>query len=184
MAGDTRGRMIEATVHALQHRGVAGMSFTDVLESSGAARGAIYHHFPGGKTQLVAEAAALNGRDVRDHLATLPGDTPQAVVQAFLEAVRPVVAASANGGGCAVAAVTVDTGTDSDGLRQVAVTAFTSWIDQLSERLTTAGLAPDQAADLAATLIALLEGAHILCRATGTLEPFDQISRTAAALPH
>jgi prevent-host-death family protein len=40
------------------------MSFTDILaSSSGAARGAIYHHFPGGKTQLVAEAAQRNGAE-------------------------------------------------------------------------------------------------------------------------
>ena len=36
------------------------MSFTEILDASGAARGAIYHHFPGGKTQLVAEAAAAS----------------------------------------------------------------------------------------------------------------------------
>ena len=58
MLSDTRTRMIEATVEALQRQGVAGMSFTGVLAASGAARGAIYHHFPGGKAQIVAEAAA------------------------------------------------------------------------------------------------------------------------------
>src|SRR5215470_15459792 len=115
MAGDTRTRMIEATVTALQRQGVAGMSFTGVLAASGAARGAIYHHFPGGKAQLVAEAAARNGQDVR--------------------AVRPAVQASACGGGCAVAAVTVRTGADADNdaLRQVAATALSSWADQLAE---------------------------------------------------
>ena len=91
MAADTRTRMIEATVEALRRQGVAGMSFTEVLNGSGAARGAIYHHFPGGKAQLVAEAAERNGRDVRDHLAALPSGTPGAVVRAFLAAIRPVV---------------------------------------------------------------------------------------------
>jgi TetR/AcrR family transcriptional repressor of lmrAB and yxaGH operons len=177
---NTRDRMVEAAVEALRRRGVAGMSFTDVLRASGAARGAIYHHFPGGKSQLVAEAAAHNGHDVRAHLATLPSSSPLAVVEAFLAAVRPVVEASTTGGGCAVAAVTV--GADDDGLRQVASTAFTSWVDQLTERFTTAGVKPTEAAGLATTLITLLEGAHVLCRAAGTLEPFDQAAATAVAL--
>src|SRR5215470_13224123 len=107
MAGDTRTRMIEATVTALQRQGVAGMSFTDVLLASGAARGAIYHHFPGGKAQLVAEAAARNGDDVRAHLAGLPAPTPQAAVDNFFSLIRPVLADSAAGAGCAVAAATV-----------------------------------------------------------------------------
>jgi TetR/AcrR family transcriptional regulator, lmrAB and yxaGH operons repressor len=184
MPSDTRTRMIEATVHALQWRGVAGMSFTDVLRASGAARGAIYHHFPGGKAQLVAEAAARNGQDVRIHLAGLPADSPQAVVRAFLAAVRPAVEASAAGGGCAVAAITVGADADNDGLRQVAADALASWADQLAELLTSSGLASGEAADLAAMLIALLQGAHVMCRAAGTLQPFDQAARAVTALAH
>lgn len=179
MPGETRARMIEATVAALQRQGVAGMSFTDILRDSGAARGAIYHHFPDGKTQLVAEAAARNAQDVRGHLAQLPTGSPQETVKAFLAAIRPVVAASATGGGCAVAAVTI--GEDA-GLRQVAADAFHSWTGQLAERLGTAGLSGDAATDLAVTLITLLEGAHVLCRAAGGIEPFDRAARTALHL--
>ena len=184
MSSDTRTRMIEATVEALRRRGVAGTSFTDVLRASGAARGAIYHHFPGGKAQIVAEAAARNGRDVQAYLATLPAGSPPAVVEAFLAAVRPVVAESAAGGGCAVAAITVPAGAESgdDTLRQVAAIAFASWAGQLAQLLAAAGLAPAEAADLATLLITLLEGAHIMCRATGTVEPFDQAARIATAL--
>jgi AcrR family transcriptional regulator len=184
MPNDTRTRMLAATVDALRRRGVAGMSFTDVLAASGAARGAIYHHFPGGKTQLVAEAAAVNGEDVRAALAALPADTPQATVRAFLATVRPVVQASAEGAGCAVAALTVRAGedADNDALRLVAATGLTSWTGQLAERLTAAGLAPRQASELAALLIALLEGAHIMCRAAGDLGPFDHAAHAIIAL--
>jgi hypothetical protein len=106
-----------------------------------------------------------------------------AVVQGFLALVRPVVQASAAGGGCAVAALTVGAGTDGDDtLRQVAATAFASWTGQLAERLTAAGLAPGEAADLAAMLITLLEGAHVMSRASGTPEPFDQAARAATLL--
>jgi TetR/AcrR family transcriptional repressor of lmrAB and yxaGH operons len=183
MPSDTRIKMIDATVEALQRRGVAGMSFTDVLQHSGAARGAIYHHFPGGKTQIVTEAAGRNGRDVRAALAALPADSAVAVVEAFLGMVRPVVTESAAGGGCAVAAITMAAGAEAgDALRQVAASAFGSWIGQLGERLATAGLPRVEAIDLSATLITLLEGAHVLCRAAGTLQPFDQAAKMALAL--
>ncbi len=181
MAADTRNRMLDATVQALQRHGVAGMSFTQVLADSGAARGAIYHHFPGGKTQLVAEAAQRNGADINAHLGALPAADPQEVVRAFLAAVRPVLAASTTGGGCAVAAVTVGEPGD-ESTRAVASTVFQSWTQTLTERLTTAGLEPGQAHGLAVTLITLLEGAHVLCRAAGTLEPYDQTAGTITAL--
>ncbi|ADP80757.1 TetR/AcrR family transcriptional regulator [Pseudofrankia inefficax] len=182
---DTRSRMVDATIHALQRRGVAGMSFTDVLQDSGAARGAIYHHFPGGKAQLVAEAAARNGEYVRASLATLPAGDPLVVVGAFLDAVRPVLVASTAGGGCAIAAITVTAGEEGRGdadLQRIAAAIFASWAQILAERLEPAGLPPDEALGLATTLIMLLEGAHVLCRATGTLEPFEQAARTAIDL--
>ncbi|WP_225732304.1 MULTISPECIES: TetR/AcrR family transcriptional regulator [unclassified Nocardia] len=180
MAADTRERMIDAAVEALRHKGVAGMSFTAVLEASGAARGAIYHHFPGGKTELVAAAATRNGDVVREHLSELPGTDPLEVVEAFLAQVRPVVAASAEGAGCAVAAVTIDPETSA--LRTIAATAFDSWTTTLAHLLRGAGSDAATADDLATTLITLLEGAHVLCRAAESIEPFDRAARAIREL--
>lgn len=179
---NTRTRMIQAAAEALQRRGVAGMSFTEVLASSSAARGAIYHHFPAGKSELVAEAATLTGQQAREAFLALPADGPADVVRAFTAAVRPVVAASARGGGCAVAAVTVDADLNTEELRSLASAAFNSWIDALTGRLTSAGLARADAKDVATTLVTLLEGAHVLCRAAGSLRPFDRAARAALRL--
>jgi TetR/AcrR family transcriptional regulator, lmrAB and yxaGH operons repressor len=183
---DTRQRMIDAAVVALQRHGVAGMSFTQVLADSGAARGAIYHHFPGGKNQLVAEAAATNAQDVRAQLRMLPAGTPVAVVDAFLAAIGPVLAASAAGNSCAVAAIAMggdgDEGDRAGPLRQVAHDAFGAWAAALADRLVVAGLQPHDANDLAATLITLLEGAHVLCRAAGNLRPYEHAARAMTAL--
>ena len=101
MPSQTRIKMIDATVTALQRRGVAGMSFTDVLASSGAARGAIYHHFPGGKTQIVTEAAARNGQDVDmilgyDAVLGVQGDGAQCDV---LDLVLAAIAGTGQPGG-------------------------------------------------------------------------------------
>jgi hypothetical protein len=95
-----------------------------------------------------------------------------------------VLATSITGGGCAVAAVTVgEAGEQETGeLRRIAADAFSAWTQAVAERLTTAGLRPDDATDLATTLITLLEGAHVLCRAAGDLAPFDRVARTAQTL--
>jgi AcrR family transcriptional regulator len=178
--------MIDAAVASLQRRGAAGASFTEILQASGAARGAIYHHFPGGKAQLLAEAAQRQGDGVQAVLADLAparSSTPADVVAAFLEAVRPVLAGSAEGSGCAVAAATVEAqDAGSPHLRQIADRAFDAWVAALADRLTTAGLPGNQAQDVATTLVTLLEGAHVLCRAAGNTEPFERVARTSARL--
>ncbi|WP_026342676.1 TetR/AcrR family transcriptional regulator [Nocardia sp. BMG111209] len=185
MTKPTRDRMIDAAVDALRKQGLAGMSFTEVLAASGAARGAIYHHFPGGKAELVAEAARLHGHEVADRLADLSGAGPRAVVEAFLAMARPVVEDSVTGCGCAIAAVTVSPGTEGDELRAIAATTFATWAHHLTAALVTAGMSPEAAGDLAQLLIALLEGAQVLCRAAADPEPFERAARAAlAAVPH
>ncbi len=183
MAGDTRERMIEAAVHALQRDGVEGMSFTDVLHESGAARGAIYHHFPGGKGQLVAEAATDNGNEVRALLAQLPAESPVGVARSFLALIRPVVQESAGGSGCAVAAAAMASSAhDHDSLHDAAAVAIGSWISELAGRFGAAGLAQAEAHELASSLVTILEGAHVLARATGGIDRFDETARAVTAL--
>jgi AcrR family transcriptional regulator len=182
MAKDTRARMIDAAVEALRHEGLAGMSFTDVLARSGAARGAIYHHFPGGKNQLAAEAAQLNGEDVLRRLAGLKATSPHGVVEAFVRLVRPVVEEAARGSGCAVAAVTQPANETTEQLCGIAATTFAAWATHLADSLTAAGMARGKATDLGHLLIDLLEGAQIVCRASGSTEPFDHAARAAIAL--
>jgi AcrR family transcriptional regulator len=180
---DTRSRMLDAAVGALRRRGVAGMSFTDVLDASGAARGAIYHHFPGGKTQLVAEAAQRNGQQVRACLEALPATSPVQVSEDFLALIRPVVAESTAGCSCAVAALAMADGTSADPvLRAASAAALGSWVDTLADRLTAAGLPAADATDLATTLITLLEGAHVLCRAANSVAPYDRAARAALTM--
>lgn len=157
--------MIEAAIEELQERGVAGMSFSEVLARSGAARGAIYHHFPGGKAELVREATRVFGERVVAAIGTLPTDSPRATVTAFLDTVRPVVRDAGDGRSCAVAAAAAGASGLDPELLEVADAAFTNWIGALATRLETAGLTRRDAKALAATLINALEGAQVLTRA-------------------
>jgi AcrR family transcriptional regulator len=184
MSNGTRDRMVDAAIDALRRDGVAGMSFTDVLEASGAARGAIYHHFPGGKSELVAEAVDRNARDVSAQLSQLRPGSPRSVVKEFTALIRPVVEASAAASSCAVAAGAMAGSEQRDRhlLQRAAGDAIASWINVLRERLEQSGVEPRGAAELASLLIATLEGAHVLVRAERRIEPFDQAARALEGL--
>src|SRR5262252_2959176 len=101
VAGDSRDKMIRATITLLSQRGYAGTSFGDVMAASGAPRGSIYHHFPGGKQQLVAEAVAryADGMAHRLRTAVQRGRSLDAV-GLFIDAVRSGLRASDFTQGC------------------------------------------------------------------------------------
>lgn len=173
MALTTKERMVEAAAGLIRRRGITATSFTDVLEASGAARGAIYHHFPGGKIELARDVVAWTGRSVQGRLASIQADDARAVVTQFLEAVRPAVEQSAHGASCAVAAVTVESAQVSHDLTAVVQIALRSWVDELHRQLERTGAGEAAAKTLSMLMITFLEGAHILCRAAGTVEPFN-----------
>ena len=56
---DTRTRMIVSATELFREHGYSGTGFRDVVEHSGAPRGSIYHHFPGGKAELAEEAVRM-----------------------------------------------------------------------------------------------------------------------------
>src|SRR5207248_11439153 len=62
---DSRQRMLDATQALLRERGLAGAGILQVVARSGAPIGSVYHFFPRGKTQLVAEALQIHGEKAR-----------------------------------------------------------------------------------------------------------------------
>src|SRR3954471_22966161 len=61
IASDSRDRMIKSAALLFRENGYSGTGFSQVIEHSGAPRGSIYHHFPGGKEQLIEEATRYGG---------------------------------------------------------------------------------------------------------------------------
>jgi hypothetical protein len=74
--------------------------------------------------------------------------------------------------------VTVETDAADAGLREIAADAFTAWRGEITGKLTAADMPAEQASGLAATPVTLLDGAHVMCRAAGDLEPFDQRAKS------
>ncbi|HEY8491429.1 MAG TPA: helix-turn-helix domain-containing protein, partial [Dehalococcoidia bacterium] len=62
---DSRQRMIRAMSRLMQRQGFHATGLNQVLAESGAPKGSLYFHFPGGKEQLAAEAVQASGDRLR-----------------------------------------------------------------------------------------------------------------------
>src|SRR2546430_4337245 len=85
MPGHPRERMIRSALYLMGEQGIEATSFSQVIEHSGAPRGSIYHHFPGGKAQLVEEATRYAGDAVVElvNATVAKHDDPVAAVDAI-----------------------------------------------------------------------------------------------------
>jgi TetR/AcrR family transcriptional regulator, lmrAB and yxaGH operons repressor len=174
MKQDSREQMIEGALALLAQQGLQSTSFSEVLKLTKAPRGSIYHHFPGGKDELVGEALKLLEKRTIKSIQALDSTDPERIVEGFLGLWRYLLTTYNFSTGCSAVAVTV--ATNSPELLKRSESIFESWQKILSKKFIKAGLAPKQSAGFATTLIAASEGAVVMARAAKSMEPFERVS--------
>src|SRR5271169_1752891 len=105
--GAVRSRMVEGAVRLLATKGVEGTSFAEVLETTDSPRGSLYHHFPGGKPEILHAALDLASERGLAEMQATRGQPATEVIERFLVLWRELLTRSRFTAGCAVVAVTV-----------------------------------------------------------------------------
>lgn len=166
---NSRERLVEAAAALLQRDGFSAMSPAAVQQRAGVGQGSMYHHFAG-KAELAQVAL---GRSAQALLAAAeecldqPG-TPQDRVVAYLERERDPLL------GCPVGRLAQDRGVvDDPQLREPVDQLFVA-LQQRIAAVLAEDEAVDRPADLAATVVAVVQGGYVLARAAGSREPFDR----------
>jgi AcrR family transcriptional regulator len=172
--------MVNGAVRLLATSGVEGTSFHEVLAATGAPRGSLYHHFPGGKSELLHAALDVASDHGLAAMEATRGKPAVVVVDRFLALWRELLQRSQLRAGCAVVAVTVAAGDDE--LLDHAGAIFLAWTELLAELCTAGGLAAEPARKLAVTVVAATEGAVALCRAERSMEPFEDVAAVLLSL--
>jgi len=171
---DSRDRMVLGAAALLGEYGVGATSIDRVLARSGAPRGSVYHHFPGGRAQLIDEAVALAGDYVAGLIeaATRADDVTEAI-DAFFAVWRDRLVESDFRAGCPIVAVAVETNDEAPQLARSAAEVFARWREALAGLFLRNGVAEGRSRRLAAFVIAAVEGAVIMCRAERSTAPLD-----------
>jgi TetR/AcrR family transcriptional repressor of lmrAB and yxaGH operons len=180
---DTREYMIETTSGLVHRLGFHGTSLNEVLTESGAPRGSLYYHFPGGKEQLVLEATRQGVASVTQLLKEALADSPDPAegVRAFVEAAAHVLRDSGYVFGCPVAPIILDS-PESSALAEVCQQALEEWQQVLVEGLGLAGIERGRAESLATMIVCGLEGGLILARARRDTAPLDAVADEFASM--
>jgi AcrR family transcriptional regulator len=169
MRRSPRERMVFSAAQLIRRHGVAGTGMREVVAHADAPRGSLQHYFPGGKDQLVAEAARWGGdyaaKRVDKFLAALPERTPGALLEAMAVQWREDFLSEGYQAGCPVAASVVDCSAANPTVRQAAADAFAVWQNAVAAALRGMYVPQRRAGSLATLMIGALEGAILFARA-------------------
>jgi len=173
LARSTRESILTAAAELMRHRGYAAVAMKDVVAASGAPIGSIYHHFPGGKTQIAREALLNAGAAYGLLIPTIVDhfdDLGEAIEAAFAQAAEDM-ASTGFANMCPVASVAAEVADTVTELRDTTSTIFTSWLDGGTAYFCSRGLPEPTARDVTVVLIGALEGAFLLARTLRSTEP-------------
>jgi len=176
--------MIITAVRLFQRDGYHATSWRGLVKEAGTPWGSVHHHFPGGKDELAAAAIETGSQGVIaliDHCFAQERDAASAVALWF-ELSRRSLVESAYAAGCPVATVALETTSTPGAVHDATQTAFSDWERRLASHFRRAGFSRAKATDTAIVVLALLEGAMLLSRVRGSVEPMRAASRRAQAI--
>src|SRR2546430_900112 len=164
---DSRTRMVQAVFELFRKRAYPAAAFSDVVRESGAPRGSIYFHFPGGKQELAREAVALAGDEIEEMVEAAAGraDDPGSLVRALGEIVAKRLEDSGYASGCSIATMVLELAPQDEELSVEFDAVFARWRVALVAQFEAMGVAPERAAVFADLVMSAFEGALVLSRA-------------------
>lgn len=169
--------MLVSAVEVLRERGAGGLTIDAVLERSGAPRGSVYHHFPGGRSQILREALQFAGDEMIEQIDQAADVSAIALLRQIVSLWSTVLVGSDYTAGSPVLAAALGWGQDDRQLTEVAAEIFRRWRDAARAAFIRQGLGSPEATALAHTIIAAMEGAVVLSRSMRSLDPLQDVAR-------
>jgi TetR/AcrR family transcriptional regulator, transcriptional repressor for nem operon len=179
----TRDRILDAATDLFWERGYAATSPQAIQKRSGVGQSSMYHHFAG-KGDLAAAAMRRNGEELRRSTAELlagPADPVEAVL-GYLTSPRESLK------GCKIGRMTQEPEVLADDeLRLPIAETFTFYQGRIAALLEAGRreglLRPEfSPTDVAATLVAIIQGAHVVARAEQSADAFERVTAGGAQL--
>ena len=168
----TRDRLIAAMLNALRRKGYHGVGLNELLAEAGAPKGVLYHHFPGGKSELAIAAIHTVVGQITSGLQKLMARCidPADALQAWMESAQKLLAGSGFEQGCPLASIALESTPEDAAIRAALADAFSSIRAHLTNALQVAGIAPERIAKLAALIVSAYEGALLQARVAGNIQ--------------
>ncbi|MEM9807575.1 MAG: TetR/AcrR family transcriptional regulator [Cyanobacteria bacterium P01_D01_bin.56] len=169
-----------------RRHGYDGVSLAQIAKATGLGKASLYHHFPGGKAEMVRETLAYSGQWMAENIVEpLQGEgEPLVRLQTMCDRISALYEAGEQP--CILASLTL--GASRDMFHDAIKERLAMLVDAIAAVLVEAGLESDQAQQRGEDAVMTIQGSLILSRGLDDPTPFqraiDQLpERLWAGLP-
>ena len=173
-------------LHALRRKGYHGVGLSELLEAAGAPKGVLYHHFPGGKSELaIAAIQTVVGHMTSSLQKLLTRHTnPAVALEAWMTSAQKLLVGSGFEQGCPLASIALESTPEDAAIRNALAEGFSTIRSHLDQALERAGMAPSRSANLAALMVSAYEGALLQARVAGHVHAMQSTTNALVELIH
>lgn len=179
-----RTQILQTTNTLLEKQGYHGTGLNEIVKESGSPKGSLYHYFPDGKEQIVAEAVIMSGNETAERIrvSLMESASTSKSVYDFILKIAEQVELSGFAAGSPLTAVAMETATKSERINLACREAYTLLQVAFKNKLIESGYSKSKAEEIAVFIVASIEGGIILSRTYHTAEPLLLVAKQMKTL--
>jgi TetR/AcrR family transcriptional repressor of lmrAB and yxaGH operons len=174
----TRDQIILATITLLEKQGYPATGLNEIVKTSGAPKGSLYHYFPDGKEQIVSEAVLYAGQilvqRMRAELAKY--ENPIQALYEYLQRLASKVEEKHFTAGNPLTIVAVEAAGSSERISSACQEVYAQIENVLQDKMISCGMTETKAFEQARLTLASLEGCIILSRVYRSADPLRTLA--------
>jgi TetR/AcrR family transcriptional repressor of lmrAB and yxaGH operons len=184
-----RQPIVNAAVTLFRQQGYAGTALNDIVDTSCAPKGSLYHYFPAGKAEIAIAAVEEAGRRVTETMAELAGETRSTadLVRAHARLLSGWMRNSGFRDGCPITTVLLELAPKDRGVSEAGRKAYAARIGIIKDKLIADGFSASRTERLAILCVSALQGALIQARVERSGAPIettaDELARMLETIP-
>ena len=176
---DTKSLIIDTATNLFQQKGYKSVGLNEILKACKVTKGALYHHFPNGKEELLIaclqalkEAITTDIEDMfRGHLST------KDAIQSILDKLIHNLETEGTIIGYTFSSIVSEMATVSESVREACSSLYENIQNIICTKFVTEGFLNESATDIALLMTASIEGAMMLCLTQKSTDPLKTIAK-------
>jgi TetR/AcrR family transcriptional repressor of lmrAB and yxaGH operons len=180
--GKHREPIIDAAIKHFRQRGYPGTGLNDIVQTSGAPKGSLYHYFPDGKPSIAVAAVEEAGRRMAATMRDIAAkaDSPEAFIQVFARTMGGWLRKSGYRDGCPMTTVLLELAPEDRNVTKAGKAAYAERLAVITEVLESGGIPEHAAGDIACLWMSAINGALIQARVYKSVRPLMTVANTLA----
>ena len=168
----TRDEILARLLEVFRSRGYEGASMTLISKEIGLGKASLYHHFPGGKDEMVAEVLKhVDGILEQFVIAPLTGPgAPEAKLNTMIKNIDQFYCGGEKG--CVLDSLSIKAGSDASGIKLKE--QMKAWIKAMESVSKESGCDAREARERAEEAMASIQGALVVARAIDNKSVFQR----------